>query len=171
MTKAGHLWAIAYDGMERAAQVRDEIARLDERRCLILLASAVAVRYPDGSLTLDGEPFVVVPRIQGRPLARFLAWLALGAPPLTGAAAGVYLRRTGSATSDDACVDEGFVAEVEGLMKPATSTLFVLDQEADMDAILQGIRGLGGTVLKTNVDLERAKLIQSTLAVAASETC
>jgi len=29
---------------------------------------------------------------------------------------------------------------------------------------LEGIRGLGGTVLKTNVDLERAKLIQSTLA-------
>jgi hypothetical protein len=28
------------------------------------------------------------------------------------------------------------------------------------------IRGLGGTVLKTNVDLERAKLIQSTLAAA-----
>ena len=41
---------------------------------------------------------------------------------------------------------------------------FVLDQEGDMAAILQGIRGLGGTVLKTNVDLQRAKLIQSTLA-------
>jgi hypothetical protein len=33
-----------------------------------------------------------------------------------------------------------------------------------MKAILRGIRGLGGTVLKTNVDLERAKLIQATLA-------
>jgi hypothetical protein len=38
-----------------------------------------------------------------------------------------------------------------------------------MPAILQGIRGLGGTVIKTNVDLERAKLIQSTLAAMASE--
>ena len=52
-------------------------------------------------------------------------------------------------------------------MKPGTSALFVLDQERDMDAILQGIRGLGGTVLRTNVDMERAKLIQSTLAGAA----
>ena len=33
--------------------------------------------------------------------------------------------------------------------------------------ILHKIQGLGGTVLKTNVDLERAKLIQSTLAAAA----
>lgn len=33
-----------------------------------------------------------------------------------------------------------------------------------MDVILHAIRGLGGTVVKTNVDVERAKLIQSTLA-------
>jgi uncharacterized membrane protein len=56
---------------------------------------------------------------------------------------------------------------VEKLMQPGTSALFVLDQEGDMAAILQGIRGLGGTVLKTNVDLQRAKLIQSTLGTAA----
>jgi hypothetical protein len=40
-------------------------------------------------------------------------------------------------------------------------------EEGDMNAILRAIRGLGGTVLKTNVDLERAKLIQSTLAASA----
>ena len=35
-----------------------------------------------------------------------------------------------------------------------------------MDVILYRIRGLGGTVLKTTVDLTRAKLIQATLAAA-----
>ena len=55
-------------------------------------------------------------------------------------------------------------------MASGTSALFVLDRERDMSAILEGIRGLGGTVLKTNVDLERAKLIQSTLASPAAET-
>jgi uncharacterized membrane protein len=58
---------------------------------------------------------------------------------------------------------------VERLMKPGTSALFVLDEVGDMEMILDGIRGLGGTVLKTNVDLERAKLIQSTLAGASGE--
>ena len=52
-------------------------------------------------------------------------------------------------------------------MKPGTSALFVLDDEGDMEMILHKIRGLGGTVLKTNVDVERAKLIQSTLATAS----
>jgi uncharacterized membrane protein len=54
-------------------------------------------------------------------------------------------------------------------MRPGTSALFVLDLEGDMEAILQGIRGLGGTVLKTSVDLTRAKLIQSTLSATATD--
>jgi uncharacterized membrane protein len=55
-------------------------------------------------------------------------------------------------------------------MRPGTSALFVLDEEGDMGAILQGIRGLGGAVLKTTVDRKRAKLIQSTLTAAAADT-
>jgi uncharacterized membrane protein len=74
----------------------------------------------------------------------------------------------GSAASAAAAgISEDFVREVEGLMKPGTSALFVLDNEGDMEMILHAIRGLGGTVLSTNVDLERSKLIQSTLAAAA----
>jgi hypothetical protein len=55
-----------------------------------------------------------------------------------------------------------FISEVKGLMKPGLSAILVLTRRYDV--ILHAIRGLGGTVLKTNVDLERAKLIQSTLA-------
>ena len=51
-----------------------------------------------------------------------------------------------------------------------TSAIFVLDDEGDMDVILHKIRGLGGTVLKTNVDVEHAKLIQSTLAAPSAQT-
>jgi uncharacterized membrane protein len=137
-----------------------------EKHDLKLLDVAVAVRYPDGSFTLNGEPFPVVIKIHGGTVAHFLASLALGAPPLTGAATGTLLASIG-ATADTAGISEDFVCEVEGLIKPGTSVLFVLDEEGDMDAILRAIRGLGGTVLKTNVDLERAKLIQSTLAASA----
>jgi uncharacterized membrane protein len=162
MTRASHLWAIGYDNMDRAQQVRDQVARLGETHCLILLDTAVAVRYPDGTVTLNGEPFRDVPTFAGHPFARFLAGLALGAPPLTGAAAGALVRATGGSAAEVG-ISEEFVCEVDALMKPGTSALFVLDQEGEMAAILQGIRGLGGTVLKTNVNIERAKLIQSTL--------
>jgi uncharacterized membrane protein len=163
MTSGGHLWAIGYDDIGRAEQVRQEIIRLSEQRCLILLDTAVAVRYSDGSVTLDGEAFVAAVEFGGHSLANFLAGLALGAPPLTSAAASAVVRSAGGAATQVG-IDDAFVCEVQALMKPGTSALFVLDQEGDMEAILQGIRGLGGIVLKTNVDGARAKLIQSTLA-------
>ncbi len=64
-------------------------------------------------------------------------------------------------------ITDDFIRGVADLMKLGTSVLFVLDEVGDIDAILGGIRGLGGTVLKTDVDLERAKLIQSALSARA----
>jgi uncharacterized membrane protein len=166
MSEGRHLWAIGYDDMARAEQVRAAIARLGESQCLILVDTAVAVRYPDGSITLDGERLVAAPTFGAHTFASFLAGLALGAPPLTGAAVGALVRAAGG-TPAEVGIDDDFIDKVQGLMKPGTSALFVLDQECDMDAILQGLRGLGGTILKTNVDTNRARLIQSTLAASA----
>jgi uncharacterized membrane protein len=168
MSDVAHLWAVGYDDVRRAKQVRDHITRLSERHCLVLRDTAVAVRYADGSFTLDGEPFVLAGNICRRGLASLLAHLALGAPPLTGAAVGFTLRSTGCTGTDAAAISEDFVGAVEEMMKPGTSALFVLDQVGDLDAILQGIHGLGGTVLSTTVDLPRASLIQSTLAAPAT---
>jgi len=169
MTGSGHLWAVGFEGKDRAAQVRDEITRLaSEKHDLNLLDVAVAVRFADGSLTLNGEPLPVVIKSHGGTVARFLASLALGAPPLTGAAVGTLLASLGD-TADTACISNQFVREVEGLIKPDASALFVLDEVGNMDAILRVIQGLGGTVLKTNVDLERVRLIQSTLSALCGE--
>jgi uncharacterized membrane protein len=160
------LWAIGFDDIGRADLVRNEIAKLAEKHCLILLDSAVVVRYPDGCVTLDGERFAAVPSLTGRTFARFLAGLALAVPLLTGTAVGAFQSATGVAATATVGIGEDFFRQVAELMKPGTSALFVLDQEGDMDALLQGIRGFGGTVLKTTVDLERAMLIQATLAVS-----
>ena len=163
MTKSGHLWAIGYESIERAAQVRDEIIRLGERHCLVVLDTAVVVRFRDGTVTLNGERFLTGIDLHAHTLAGLFAGLALGATPLTSPVVGALLRGTGNAP-DIIHIDEEFIAGVERLLKPVTSTLFVLDQEGDMDTTLHGIRGLGGTLLKTTVDLERAKLVQSALA-------
>ena len=46
--------------------------------------------------------------------------------------------------------------------------MFVLDDVGNLEVILHTVRWLGGTVLRTNVDRERAKLIQSALAAPAN---
>jgi uncharacterized membrane protein len=132
MTTSNHLWAIGFDDVERADQVRNEIARLG---------------------TTVG----------------FLAGLVLSAP-LTGAIVGAALGSVGTAVTAQAGIGEEFVRDVEDLLEPGTSALFVLDAEGDMELILHRIHGLGGTVVRTNVDPERAKLIQSMLAATSANT-
>jgi uncharacterized membrane protein len=169
MTKSGHLWAIGYDDVERAHQVRDEITRLGwDEHYLTLEDAAVVVRHPDGSFALEREPFPAVANVLSCTAVGLLAGLVLGAP-LIGASVGAMVGGAGTATAAAFAIDNDFVLGVERLMKPGTSALFVLDGGGELDVILHTIRGLGGTVLKTNVDVERAALIQSALAAAPDQ--
>jgi uncharacterized membrane protein len=171
MTTDAHLWAIGYDDTARADQVCDEIAGLgwgsgQAGKSLILLDLAVVVRHLDGSFAIDRKPFPGVANILACTGAGFLAGLVLAAP-LTGATIGALLGSAGTAAATHVGISEDFIRDAETLMKPGTSALFVLDYDGDMEVILHTIRGLGGTVLKTNVDLERVKLVQSALAASA----
>ena len=116
---------------------------------------------------MDGSTYPHLGRfyVANREIDRRTAGSAVG-----GATVGALLGGVGSVATSSVGIRDDFGREVEGLMKPGTSALFVLDDEGDMDVILHKIRGLGGTVLKTNVDVGRAKLIQSTLAAASAGT-
>jgi uncharacterized membrane protein len=169
MADTAHLWAVGYDDISRAGAVRDEVTKLawgsgKAGKYLILLDTAVVVRHPDGSFTLDREPFPGIANILTSSAAGFLAGLVVAAP-LTGATIGAFVGGAGTlAWAAESGISTDFIQDVEKIMGPGTSTLFVLNEEGDTDVILQTLHGLGGTVLKTNVDLERAKLIQATLA-------
>ena len=171
MATTSHLWAVGFDDVKQAGKVRDEIVRLGRARNYLLLDDvAVAVRHPDGSFTLERERLGATSNVLGLSAVGFLAGLVLGAP-LVGAAVGAAVAGAGTAAvMASAGLGGDFIKEIQALMKPGTSALFVLDSEGDMDVILHRIRGLGGTVLKTNVDVERARLIQSTLAAPRAQT-
>ncbi len=171
MSAAAHLWAVGFDNIQRADEFRAEVVELAKRKCLTLLDSAVVVRSSDGTVTLDGELFLPPVHFRSRTVASFLAGLALAAPLVTGTAVAAVQCAAGDTVSAAAVgISSDFIREVESLMKPGTSALFVLDEQHDMEAILHAIRGFGGTVIRTNVDPERAKLIQSTLAADASQS-
>ena len=169
MTSA-HLWAIGYDDVGKADQVRDAVTELGwgagrAAKYLLLNDIAVVVRHQDGSFTFDRKPFPSLANILACTGVGFLAGLVL-ATPLTGATVGALIGSAGTAVASQAGISDAFIQDVESMMKPGTSALFVLDDEGDLGMILDRIRGLGGTVLKSNVDLDRVKLLQSTLAAA-----
>jgi len=159
-----HLWAIAYDDPDQAEHARAKLTALaGSGQHLLLLDVAILTRTTDGSYTLNREPFPLTSNIfAGRTLG-FLAGLALAAP-MTGAAIGALLGTAGSTVTNAVGIEDVFIKDIEQLMKPGVSALLVLDDQGDLEVILRAIRGLGGRVLRTNVDLERAKLIQTTLS-------
>jgi uncharacterized membrane protein len=155
--------------MERADQVREEIVSLGwDRLYLTLEDVAAVVRHPDGTFTLNRQPFLTVGFVVGFTLVGFLAGLVM-AMPLSGAAVGALLGGIVAALVAGVGIDPQFIQDVEKLMKPGTSALFVLEDGGDMDVILHDIHGLGGTILKTNVDLAKARQIQAELAAARSD--
>src|SRR5262249_31665904 len=146
------------------------IVRLGSNKTnLVLVDIAVVVRHPDGSLTIERHPFPAAGNILGMATVGFIAGLVVAAP-LPGAAVGALFGAAGSALASAVGISNEFIRDVELLIKPGTSALFVLDDVGDMEVILHAIRGLGGTVLKTNVDVEQAKLIQQTLAAGRDPT-
>lgn len=162
-SREAHLWAIAYDDPDQAEHTRAEVTTLaGAGQYLLLLDVAILTRTTDGSYTLDREPFPVTGNVVAGGTLGFLAGLALAAP-MTGAAVGALLGTTVSTVANAVGIEDAFIKDVERLMKPGTSAVLVLDDQGDLEVILHAIRGLGGTVLKTNVDIERAKVIQATL--------
>jgi uncharacterized membrane protein len=162
--REAHLWAIAYDDPGQAERARAEVTTLaGAGQHLLLLDVAILTRTFDGSYTINREPFPLTSNIFAGGTLGFLAGLALAAP-MTGAAIGALLGTSASTVANSVGIEDEFVRDVERLMKPGTSALLVLDERGEMEVILHAIRGLRGTVLKTNVDLERAKLIQTTLS-------
>ena len=137
MGSDAHLWAVGFDNVGRAEEVRSVISKLGAEQDLILLDTAVLVRHPDGIVTLDRERFVVANELRPHTLVSFLTRLALSGPLLTGAAVNVCLGDTGAAVAVG--ITDRFVSDVVGLIEPGSSVLFVLDREGNMQSLLQSI--------------------------------
>jgi uncharacterized membrane protein len=165
MAGSAHLWAVGYGDVDRAKQMREVIVSLaGAERDLHLLDIAVLVRLLDGSLMFNGERFSADSPIAGHGILGLLTGFALAVPLLTDDAIGRVLDPTVPEGSNALGIDEKFKHEIASMMRPGTSALLVLDVAQNMNAILPRLQGLGGRILKTNVDIERANLIQSTLA-------
>jgi len=165
MASSAHLWAVGYGDVDRAGQVRDVIVSLaGAEPNLSVLDIAILAQSPDGSLTLNGEAFSAGNLVTRHGLLGLLTSFALAVPLLTDDAVRWELNSTVPEMSKALGIDEKFKHEIASMMRPGTSALLVLDVAQNMNTILPRLQGLGGRILKTNVDIERANLIQSTLA-------
>src|SRR5262249_14811887 len=138
------------------------IRALEDFHCLMVDDVAIVTRLGDGSFELDREPNPAVAVVGGGGLFGFLAGLVV-AQPRTGAGLGALMGGALAGAGAGGRLNDSFVHEVESMMAPGATVLFVMDEWGDHEAVLYHLRGLGGQVLKTNVDPGWAKEIQATL--------
>jgi uncharacterized membrane protein len=165
MTSSAHLWAVGYDDINRASHVKEIIVSLaSPEHSLQLLDIAALVRSLNGSLLFNGKPFPAAnhPSLYGT--LGLLAGFALAVPLLSDEAVNRLFDSSVEEVAITVGIDDKFKQEITSMMRPGTSALLVLDVAENMNVILSRLKGLGGTILKSNVDIERVNLIQSTLA-------
>ncbi|HJZ60224.1 MAG TPA: DUF1269 domain-containing protein [Gemmataceae bacterium] len=162
MNEAGNLWAVVFDKPAAAEQARAVVRALEDFHCLLVDDVAIVTRLPDGSFKFDRErhPGLAVAGSCG--LIGFLAGLVV-AQPLAGAVVGTLVGSALAAAGTRVGISDEFVREVEALMTPGATVLFVMDEWGDREAVLYQLRGLGGKVLKTNVDPGWAREVQAAL--------
>ncbi|MBV8782375.1 MAG: DUF1269 domain-containing protein [Phycisphaerae bacterium] len=164
MAESAHLWAIGFPDVHGAERFRDAVTSLAAPvQSLLLRDLRILVRDVDGSVTFDREPFPAAGNVLDGGRLGFLAGIALSAPLLTATAVGDVLGLAGRSISGAVKIDDQFIRDIQVMLRPGTSAVLMLDLVGDLQTTLEGLRGLGGTILKTNVDLARAELLQSTL--------
>ena len=83
--------------------------------------------------------------------------------PLAGAALGAA-SGTLSGYLTDVGIDDKWMKETAAAIQPGTSALFVLVRKVTADKVLEGLKGEGGTVLKTSLDHTKEAALQAALA-------
>jgi uncharacterized membrane protein len=64
----------------------------------------------------------------------------------------------------DVGIDDKWMKEAAAAIQPGTAALFVLVRKVTADKVLEGLKGEGGTVLKTSLDHTKESALQAALA-------
>ncbi len=161
------LVVIGYDTEFRADEVRLELLKMQKDYLLDLEDAVVAVKKSDGTVKLHQTyPLPAAGAVGGGFWGLLIGTIFLS--PLLGAAVGAAAGAAAGALSDIG-IDDDFMKELAGTLQPGSSALFVLVRKATPDKVLESLRGLGGTVLKTSLTHENETKLQAALAAARTQ--
>ncbi|MFZ0057677.1 MAG: DUF1269 domain-containing protein [Pseudolabrys sp.] len=83
--------------------------------------------------------------------------------PLAGAALGAASGAIGGALTDVG-INDKWMKDTAAAIEPGTAALFVLVRKVTGDKVLEGLKGEGGTVLKTSLDHTKEAALRAALA-------
>src|SRR5271166_1708357 len=158
------LVVIAFPSEAKAEEVRQKLLDMQKDYLIELGDAVVAVKQPSGSVKLNQ---LFHPTATGAVSGTFWGTLIglIFLMPLAGAAIGAASGAIGGALTDVG-LDDKWMKETAAAIQPGTAALFVLVRKVTADKVLEGLKGEGGTVLKTSLDHTKEEALKAALAGA-----
>ena len=156
------LVVIAFPTESKAEEVRRKLLAMQQDYLIELGDAAIAVKGVDGRVKLNQMlNTTAAGAVSGTFWGTLIGLIFL--MPLAGAAIGAASGALGGALADIG-IDDRWMKEVAAAIPPGTAALFLLIRKVTADKVLEGLRGEGGTVMRTSLDHTKEAALQAALA-------
>jgi uncharacterized membrane protein len=176
------LIVVGFRGKHRAAEVLDELERLNEDWTIDLEDGVAAYRRDNGRLRVDeslnltgkqgaglgGTLGLMVGAVLAAPFtagaSAAAAAVALGTGAVTGGAVGAAMGAADAADWKERFgISDDFVKQVGGMIQPGDSAVFALIRASNPEEVAKHFERYGGTILRTTLKPIDAALLQETI--------
>ncbi len=154
---------IAFDTEMQAEEVREKVLGMQKEYLIEVEDAVIATRDDKGRVKLNQ---LVHPAAGGAVSGAFwgmlIGWLFM--MPVAGAAVGAAGGALGGALTDVGINDDDMRQQANDALKPGTAGLFLLIRKMTTDKVLEDLKGVGGTVIKTSFDTAKEEALRAALA-------
>src|SRR5215813_9735497 len=158
------LVVIVFPTEKKAEQVRQKLLGMQKEYLIEMTDAVIAVKDDKGRVKLNQLlNTTAAGAVSGTFWGTLIGLIFL--MPLAGAALGAASGALGGALSDVG-INDKWMKETAAAIQPGTAALFVLVRKVTADKVLEGLRGEGGTVMKTSLDHTKEAALQAALAGA-----
>lgn len=156
------LLVIAFPSEEKAEQVRQKLFTMQKEYLIELGDAVIAVKNADGAVKLN-QLFntTAIGGVSGAFWGALIGLIFM--MPLAGAALGAGAGALSGALTDFG-IDDKFMKDVAAAVPPGGAALFLLVRKMTTDKVLEGLKGVGGVVLRTSFEKSKEDAIRAALA-------
>jgi uncharacterized membrane protein len=158
------LIVVAFPTEAKAEEVRQKLLSMQKEYLIELGDAVIAVKDDKGHIKLNQLlNTMAVGAVSGTFWGALVGLIFL--MPLVGAAIGAASGALGGALTDVG-IDDKWMKDTAAAIQPGTAALFVLVRKMTADKVLEGLKGEGGTVMKTSLDHTKEEALRAALAGA-----
>jgi uncharacterized membrane protein len=156
------LVVIAFPNEAKAEEVRQKLLAMQKEYLIELGDAVIAIKDDQGRIKLNQLlNTTTAGAVSGAFWGSLIGLIFL--MPLAGAALGAASGAIGGKLTDIG-INDKWMKDVAAAIQPRTAALFLLIRKVTADKVLEGLRGEGGTVLRTSLDHTKEAALQEALS-------